>query len=263
MPLAQSLWSTEQIHGVAVSGLLARALERAVGAAGRDDLVPARYHVDLFRPARMEVTTTSAVVVREGPRLMLLDAVVEQSDGVVARATATFLKPSAEADGSVWSATDRPVPPPDDVAPTSGEHHVPFFASEQPWSNNFSEHQNPGRHQTWQTAMPIVVDENCTPFQAAASVADAASLVTNWGAAGVEHINTDISLTLARLPESTSLGLRALDHVAADGLAVGVAEVFDRRGPLGTATVAALVNTRRSVDLAGSGGDKPKGMPGV
>uniref|UniRef100_UPI0028B2466F acyl-CoA thioesterase domain-containing protein n=1 Tax=Nocardioides stalactiti TaxID=2755356 RepID=UPI0028B2466F len=104
MPLAQSLWSADQMHGVAVSGLLARALERTVAESGRDDLVPARYHVDLFRPARMTLTSASATVVREGPRLMLVDAVVEQDGAAVARASATFLKRSEPASGAVWSA---------------------------------------------------------------------------------------------------------------------------------------------------------------
>ncbi|WP_246086690.1 hypothetical protein [Nocardioides humi] len=99
--------------------------------------------------------------------------------------------------------------------------------------------------------------EECTPFQAVASIADATSMVTNWGDRGVEHINTDIDLALCRLPDSSRLGLRATDHVAADGIAVGTAEVFDSTGPIGTATVTSLANTRRTVDL--SAGVEPRG----
>lgn len=249
--IARSLWREDQMHGVAVSGLLARVLEQAVAEAGRSELVPARYHVDLFRPALMTTTRATASIVREGPRLMLLDAVVEQDGEPVARASATFLAPSEPAPGAVWSATDRPVPPPADLLPAPGEHHVPMFASEAPWSDDFAVHQNGGRHQTWQTAVPIVLGEECTPFQAVASVADATSMVTNWGSGGVEHINTDISLALSRLPDGVRLGLRATDHVASDGIAVGTAEVYDATGPIGTATVTALANTRRTVDLRG------------
>ncbi|WP_344113319.1 acyl-CoA thioesterase domain-containing protein [Nocardioides humi] len=258
LPLAQSLWRDDQMHGVAVSGLLARALEHAVIDAGRTGLVPARYHVDLFRPARMTTTTASARIVREGPRLVLLDAVVEQDGEVVARAGATFLASSAAAPGQVWSAPgERPTPPPAALLPEPGEHHVPIFASAAPWSDSFGDHQNAGRHQTWQTAIPIVYGEECTPFQAVASIADATSMVTNWGDRGVEHINTDIDLALCRLPDSSRLGLRATDHVAADGIAVGTAEVFDSTGPIGTATVTSLANTRRTVDL--SAGVEPRG----
>ena len=258
LPLAQSLWREDQMHGVAVSGVLARALEHALADAGRTGLVPARYHVDLFRPARMVTTTASARIVREGPRLVLLDAVVEQDGEVVARAGATFLAPSAAAPGAVWrSPEEPPTPPPADLLPPAGRHHVPLFASAAPWSDHFGDHQNAGRHQTWQTAVTIVDGEECTPFQAVASIADATSMVTNWGEAGVEHINTDIDLALCRMPDGTRLGLRARDHIAADGIAVGTAEVYDTTGVVGTATVTALANTRRTVDL--SAGVSPRG----
>ena len=258
LPLAQSLWRDDQMHGVAVSGLLARALEGAVAGAGRAGLVPARYHVDLFRPARMITTTTTARIVRDGPRLVLVDAAVEQEGEVVARAGATFLAASADAPGEVWTAPgERPVPPPADLRPPAGEHHVPLFASAAPWSDDFAHHQNAGRHQTWQTAISIVAGEECSPFQAVASIADATSMVTNWGSDGVEYINTDIDLALCRLPDSSRLGLRAADRLAHDGIAVGVAEVFDSTGPVGTATVTSLVNTRRTVDL--SAGVEPRG----
>lgn len=263
LPLAQSLWRSDQMHGVAVSGLLARALEGAVVAAGRPELVPARYHVDLFRPARMLATAVSASVVREGPRLMLVDAVITQEGEVVARGSATFLRPTANPEGEVWTAEDRPAGPPEDLTPPTGEHHVPLFASDQPWSDNFGEHQNAGRHQTWQTAMPIVQDEECTPFQAVASIADAASMVTNWGSGGVQFINTDIGLVLSRLPDGVVLGLRTVAHVADDGIAAGTAEVFDRRGPIGTVTVSSLANTRRTVDFTSFDAEGHKGPPGA
>ena len=43
----------------------------------------------------------------------------------------------------------------------------------------------------------------------------------------------------------------------ADGIVVGTAEVFDSTGVVGTATVTALANTRRTVDL--SAGVEPRG----
>lgn len=252
LPLAQSLWRSDQMHGVAVSGLLARALERAVDDAGRGELVPARYHVDLFRPARMIPTTARATVVKEGPRLLLVDAVVEQEGAVVARASGSFLLPSENPEGAVWTSPEqRPTPPPLELAPLDVEHHVPIFASNAPWSDNFGDHQNDGRHETWHIAVPIVEGEECTPFQAVASVADATSMVTNWGAGGVEYINTDIDLALSRRPTGISIGLRATDHLAHAGIAAGTAEVFDRDGSLGTATVTSLANARRTVDLSG------------
>ena len=261
-PIAAGLWSADTVHGVAASGLLAKGMEEELGGSSGVELVPARYHVALFRPARMTTTRVRVTVVRRGPRLALLDAELVQDDPerpgeevVCSRASATFLRPTEATTGAVWGPPDRPVPPPPELAPETDEPHVPWFHSAAGWSQSFADHQNAGRHATWQTALPTVAGEKMTPFQAVASIADATSMVTNWGGGGIEYINTDISLALARLPTGVQVGLRSLDHVSSDGLAVGTAEVFDRDGVLGTATVASLANTRRTVDLSHEGVD--------
>ena len=248
--LACSLWSADQMHGVALSGAMARSLEQAVAAVGRSELRPTRYTVDLFRPARMSPCRISTTVVREGPRLLLVDAVLTQEDKAVARASAVFLRPTAQAPGEVWEPDTTFAPPPLDLAPVSDRPRVPLFASEQiGWSTAFADHQNGERKMTWQTGVPVLPDEPLSGFVAAASVADAASMVTNWGSQGVEHINSDITLTLARTPVSLEIGLAAVDRVSADGIATGTVTVFDRQGRLGTAVVSALANAKRSVDF--------------
>jgi hypothetical protein len=250
-PLACSMWSDDQLHGVALSGALARAAEQTLAATGRDDLRPARWVVDLFRAARMRPCTFTTEVVREGSRICLVDVTLTQDGERVARASATFLKPSQTAPGEVWHPAERPTPPPLDVAPESDEPRVPFLRSSAGWSQNFTEHQNSDRKASWSSAIPVVPDEPLSPFQAVAAAADGASMVTNWGTRGVEYINTDIALTLAREPVGVEIGLLATDRVEHDGIASGTTAVFDRAGALGTVTVAALANARRRVDMGG------------
>ncbi|MDN5895720.1 MAG: thioesterase family protein [Nocardioides sp.] len=247
--LAKSLWSEDQMHGVALSGALAHTAEQALADLGREDLRPARLSVDMFRPARMLPCQLRSEVVREGPRIVLVDVTLLQEDTAVARAGVAFLKPGANTDGVVWSANDRPTPPPVETAPVGEEPHVPFFESDAGWSQNFAEHQSASRKATWQTGIPVVDGEPATPFTAAASIADATSMVCNWGSLGVEYINTDITLTLSRLPDGLQVGLRSRDRVENDGIAVGTATVFDRTGPIGTSVVTALANARRTVDF--------------
>jgi hypothetical protein len=248
--IARSLWRADQMHGVATSGALARELERAVAALGRDDLRPARYTVDLFRAPSMAACTVRSSVAREGSRLCLMDAFLEQDGNVVARAGAIFLAPTENPPAAVWSSGEVPEPPPLELAPVSEDVRVPLFSSEEAgWSQAFGEHQNGSRKQTWQTGLPVVLGEKPSPFQAVAGVADATSMVMNWGAAGVEYINTDILLALSRLPVSSEIGLSARERFAHDGIAVGTAVVFDREGPIGTSTVTSLANARRSVDF--------------
>jgi len=248
--LARSLWSENQMHGVALSGALARALEGQVAELGRTDLRPARYTVDLFRPAAMALCRTTTRVVREGKRLCLVDATVEQDGQAVARASALFLKVGDPATGDVWEPTDSPQPPPLDLAPPTDQPHVPYFASEGVgWDESFGAHQNSGRKTTWQVGVAVVPEEVPSGFVVAASVADSTSMVTNWGSNGVEYINTDITLTLARLPVGREIGLHAIDRVSHDGIAVGTATVFDRQGRLGTAVVTSIANVKRSVNF--------------
>ncbi len=249
--IARSMWSDNQMHGVAISGALSRAIEHCVDDAGRDDLRPARMTVDLFRPATMDPCLVTTEIVREGRRICLVDALLTQDGQRVARASAIFLKPSASAAGEVWAPSERPEPPPEDVAPVSSEPRVPFFHSDAGWTQKFGDHQDGSRKASWNTGLPVVSGEEVTPFQAVAAMADGASLVTNWGSEGVQYINTDITLTLARLPEGVEVGLAAVDRVEHDGIAVGTATVFDRSGALGTAVVTSLVNARRTVDFDG------------
>jgi hypothetical protein len=248
--VARSLWKHDQMHGVATSGALARAAEHAVIAAGRSDLRPARFTVDLFRAPTMGPCHFTTTVVREGSRIMLVETTLYQENEARARAIALFLREAENPDGRVWTSADIPQPPPLDIAPVTDQPHVPFFFSDRiGWSQNFAEHQNGDRKMTWQFPIPVVAGETTTPFQGLAGAADSTSMVCNWGDQGVQYINTDVNLSISRLPLSQEIGLAALNWHANDGIAIGSAIVFDREGPFGTTMVTSLANARRSVDF--------------
>ncbi|MGO4256883.1 thioesterase family protein [Marmoricola sp. RAF53] len=247
--IARSLWKADQMHGVATSGALGRAVERAVLDTGRTDLSPARFTVDLFKAPTMDPCRTETTIVREGSRLVLVDAELVQGGVTVARASGLFLKRTENPVGDVWSPVEAPTPPPLDVAPVSEEPRVPIFSSAAGWSQDFAEHQNAGRKQTWQTTLAVVAGEETTPFQGLCGAADSTSMVVNWGDAGVQYINTDITLAISRVPVSREIGLSATSWYSHDGIATGTATVFDRLGPIGTSTVTSLSNARRAVDF--------------
>ena len=246
--LAISSWGADHVHGVAVSGALARCAERA--AAHRPELTPAKHAVDLFRPVRRRGCRLDATVVRESGRIALVDVVLSQDGEPVARSSTTFVRPSETPSGGTWEPAERPGPPPVDLGAAHRRPHVPMLRSAADWSQDFGDHQNAGRKTSWNCAVPVVRDEPLTPFQAAAATADGASLVTNWGTHGVEHINTDLTLVLARLPRGVEVGLHAVDRVEVDGVMTGTAAVFDREGPIGSVVVTGLANTRKTIDLA-------------
>ncbi|MEI2712304.1 MAG: thioesterase family protein [Nocardioides sp.] len=247
--LAASSWSKNQMHGLAVSGALARAIEGRVDELGRADMRPARITVDLFQPATMTPATVETTVLREGRRILMVEATLVQEDRRPARAAAIFLAPDEAPDGVVWEPSERPEAPDPSVVPESQEPRVPFLHSDIGWSQDFKAHQNSSRKTIWQVGIPIVEGEEPTPFQMVASLADSTSLVCNWGDQGVQFINTDLTVGISRLPSSREMGFRAVERTEQDGIAIGVAEVFDRDGLIGQSMVTSLVNAKRSVDF--------------
>ena len=104
------------------------------------------------------------------------------------------------------------------------------------------------RRGTWHLPASIVLGEEPTGFVAGACVADVINVVSNWGDSGLQHINTDVTLALSRVPDPGGMGLLALDRHEDHGIAVGTAALFDRYGRCGTVTTVALANTAKAVD---------------
>ncbi|MGW5515206.1 acyl-CoA thioesterase domain-containing protein [Nocardia africana] len=244
-PGAASGWGAEHMRGLAVSGALAREAERTVDTLGRGDLQPVRWTLDMFRAARMQPSTTSATVMRDGPRVCLIDTVLHQDGEPVARASALYLRPSETPGGAVWSGGTTPAPPAADHAP--GDRERLYFDLEHGWGEWTDNFATVDRKQVWHFPIPIVHGESLTPFQSAASIADVTNLISNLGSAGLEFINPDVTMTIARLPRGTELGLALTERVEHHGIAVGTAVAFDRHGVIGTVTASAVANARRAV----------------
>ncbi|KAA9156578.1 thioesterase family protein [Amycolatopsis acidicola] len=248
-PSAFSRWgSGDQLRGMAVSGLLARAAE-PVAQEGGAALQPARWTLDLLRPASADPCVAVADVVRRGRRLCLVEAFLYQKDKLVARASGLFLATSLPPDGRTWSPAEWFSAPPPALHPTSETEPRLYYSEKVGWTSSPAQHQNAARKMLWQCPYPVVLGEKPTPFQHTAMAADIVNLVANWGDHGIEFINADVTLALARLPEAgAEVGLAAELRVEHEGVATGTATVFDRTGALGTATVTGLRNGPGTVD---------------
>jgi hypothetical protein len=248
LPASASGWSPNQIRGMAVSGAVARATERTADQEF-PDMQPARWAVDLFRPARVRPTTVTTTIVRHGRRVGVIDAELRQEDRLVARSRALFVRPSPTPTGQVWRPDRILSTPPPDMAPTGDDPRL-YYSAERGWTAGSNSHSNDSHKRVWHFAIELIEGERPTPFQLTAGVADLTSLVVNWGSAGVEFINADIDMVLTRLPSSMELGLSAIDRAQDSGVAVGSAILFDRDGPFGSASVVALANPVAGVDPA-------------
>jgi acyl-coenzyme A thioesterase PaaI-like protein len=241
--LANGPWGAT-ISGHVTGGLLGHVLDRDGGDA---DLQPARLTVDLLRPAAMAALTARTEVLRNGRRLKLIEAELVQSGTVVARASALFLRRGEQPPGEVWSgeATMPPLPERDGNALEGGMRVWTYgrSAADAGPGVDLTEWGHDGPKFVWvHEPNSVVAGTELTPFTRAAMAGDVASSLTHYGTAGLQYLNADYTLTLSRLPDGPDIGLAALTQSNADGVAAGSAAVFDRRGPIGAATVTALAN---------------------
>ncbi|MFC4373645.1 acyl-CoA thioesterase domain-containing protein [Nocardia halotolerans] len=239
--LAVSRWSPNQLHGVAVCGLLATEAEKHSPGAG---FVPAKFTVDLFQQVCAEPIELRSAVVRTGNRIKVADAWLVQQGRTRARASVTFLAATEDPPGTVWRPPHTlPVP---DQRLDHPEGATPLFKSgDADWITDFATVRDAERKVAWHNLPTLVAGAPFSPFQRAAAIGDLTNLVCHWGSHGVGYINADMTLTLSRLPAGPELGLQALDHVADAGVAVSTASLYDRAGRLGTCMITAIANDRR------------------
>ncbi|MFE3545744.1 thioesterase family protein [Nocardia sp. NPDC059177] len=254
--IAVSPWSDAMLSGTGVCGLLARELEGHCP----EGFVPARLTVDLYQPVANAPFEFRSEVVRRGSRITVVDAALVQEGRERVRATALFLTPGAEPPGQVWSSAEElPMPP---ERPVSPDGAPPLFKSgEREWDSDFIANQNADRKFAWHNLPALVAGEKITPFQRAAVLGDATNHVCHWGSEGAGYINADVTVTLSRLPAGAELGLRADNTIAADGVSIGTATLYDRLGPVGVCVVTTLSNARRQVDFTTAttvGADEPR-----
>lgn len=246
LPFSASGWSSDQIRGMAVSGALARATEQ-VASQLMPEMVPARWTVDLFRLARVRPTTAATTILKQGGRIGIIDAVLLQDGRPVARSRALFARTNRSLTGHVWRPEHPFRVPPQDLVPADGELRV-YYTEASGWTARSEELRKNSPRQIWHFPIVLVENEHPTPFQMVAAVADVSSPVVNTGQDGLEFINVDIDLAVTRLPASMEVGLLALDRSENGGVSVGTVVLFDREGPLGSATTVALASPGSHID---------------
>jgi Acyl-CoA thioesterase N-terminal domain len=228
-----------------VGGILGHVLERD---AGDPDFQPARLTVDLFRPAALAPVRVDTDITRQGRRLKLVDAVMTQDDTVVARASGLFLRRGEQPADEIWTSpvTMPPLPATPDQIPRGLAMLVWTYGNNDHTPGpdfGLSAWAHAGPKYIWvRDIRPLIEGEPLTPFTRAAMAGDMVSSLTHYGPSGLQFINADYTLTLARLPRGPYLGLAALTHYSHGGVATGVATVVDQFGPIGSGVATALAN---------------------
>jgi hypothetical protein len=240
---AAGFWGRTTLAGQVVSGVVGRAVERG---GGDSSWRVARLTVDLVRMTTFANLQVSTSVVHTSRRITVVEAVIEQDKRVVARGTGLLVKRVGPAVANrVWSAAVS-MPPPPETFPDARDRLldglVAFAGDDRDGVSDpdrWSSEDKP-KYLWWDLDHELVAGEQMSPLTRAAFLADTANPLTGWGTDGLKVINADVTLTLARDPEGTVLGLEARDYLPGHGATTATAVMHDRRGPIGTVSVVSL-----------------------
>jgi len=239
-PSARGPWNPNSLHGRVIAGLLGAEIERLHGSA---DFVPARLTVDMYRLPDLSAVEVTTRVVRQGNRIKVVDAEFVSGGISAGRATCQLLKRTVNPAGNVWKPPSWRVPAPGDIAPpTDGRSGMGGMWATRRIAGDFGA---VGEKRIWISEVRELIEGRAlTPFVRVAVSADFVSPFANAGDAGLEFINSDVTLYLHREPSTEWIGYEVINHGATDGVAIGECFLYDEIGPIGSATCAALAQRR-------------------
>jgi hypothetical protein len=226
------------LHGRLLAGLAARAVE---DADHHPELRIARLTVDMFRSPPMSALQVATRIIRSGRRVRVMEVSIRSADVEVARASALLLRRGPHPDGVPWHAPAWHAPLPETLpvpsdADENGGWEIRLISPGGFWS---AERKQLWTRDRWQ----LVAGEDLSPAVRAAIAADLPNPMANSSAEGLQFINADLTLFLARPPVSEWIGVEVSGHLGHDGIAVGTCTLYDTTGAIGSATVCAITNT--------------------
>jgi Thioesterase-like superfamily len=242
----RSNWDREIQHGSPPLALMTKLIEELAGDA---PMRIGRVSMDILGAIPVAPVSVRAWVDRPGSRISLLAAKMMAAraggpDRAVARVSAWLLATSDTAD----VATDRFAPLVEgeaDPLPHSWQGATGYLEAIS-WRRQ-RELDN-GSPVVWMSPLAHLVDaEPMTPVQRLALVVDCA----NGAGAAIDpaafvFMNTDTAMHLHRVPTGEDFALRARGSIGPDGIGATTADIFDRRGFIGTCAQALLVQRRRA-----------------
>ena len=227
-------WDPAACHAGPPTAMIARALERVLPSARLT-----RITVDLDRPVPMAGFRVVAEVVRSGRTVSATRASLLDTDG----------KERVRAVGSHLAIGDL-----GSVATTA--HRVATLAESAPGGFPIERGEGTGRGfpdaveiryppgegpglgptTMWMRAIPLLPDEEPTPFQRICPLADCSNAMSrNAAPTEMQFMNTDLTITLHRDPVGEWLGSQAVGRWEPTGIGFADALLFDDVGVVGRA----------------------------
>jgi hypothetical protein len=243
-------WYPGGLHGGATGALVGRALADAVADPA---LRLVRVTYELVRPAMVGALSVATELVRPGRRVTLMDASLQDGDGVeVLRARGLFTRPASFSAGP--ADTPPPFAGPEAGTPNDWMRSDPMFATHgvemRFVQGGFAV---PGPSIAWfRLQVPMIAGEPITPIERIAAAGDFGNGISSeldW-----DHhsfINPDLTLYIERDPVDEWVALQSETRVVAGSAAMATSVLWDRRGRIGLAVQSLLVAQLQPEPAAG------------
>ena len=238
--LCRGPWDPDACHAGPPTGMLARAAERLVPGQRL-----ARITVDLIRPIPHAGFRVTGEVTRTGRTVSTTQLALVGADGRVA-ATARGLHMAPRPTAALPTATSD-MPRLGDATPGAfaiprGRHDLPMFAEAVEMRYPSGEDHRPGPTTAWMRTVPLLPDEDVSPFARICPLADCGNAISrNAEPDAFSFMNTDLTLVLHREPIGEWFGTQSVSRWEPDGFGMSDSLLFDDRGPVGRALQTLIV----------------------
>lgn len=245
---ARGPWSEHHCHAGPPTGLIARAIEFLVPTQRLTRLT-----VNLTRPVPHAGFSVDATLVRQGRTVSITTADITDGEGkVCATAHGLLMQPQED---FPFPTHQQSIGSPDDATP--GPFPIEQTLHDKPAFNGagvqtrYPEGEKPGPGPTtvWLKTVPLLPDEDTSPFQRICPLADCGNAISrNAEASEVNFMNPDLTLVLQRDPIGQWLGSQAEGYWESNGIGMADALLFDQSGVVGRAIQTLLLRPVQSVD---------------
>lgn len=234
-------WDPNACHAGPPTGLLARASELAV-----PDQQLVRITVDLTRPVPHAGFRIETEVVRSGRTVSSTEMrLFDHTDKQVVIARGLHMRTDELGD-----LPTTPYPQPDfaEAAPGSfpilhAAHDLPFFAQGVEARYNPGDLPTPGPTRAWLRTLPLLDDEDPSPFQRICPLADCGNAFSRLADdfETFAFMNTDLTVLLHRAPIGEWFGMDSVSRWEPTGLGMSDSLLFDTEGAVGRALQSLLI----------------------
>ncbi|MBX2839199.1 MAG: thioesterase family protein [Gammaproteobacteria bacterium] len=241
-------WDEHACHAGPPTGLLARALEQQVA-----DQQLVRITVDLLRAIPFAGFTIDASTVRQGRTVSTTSATLLSLEGKpIVTAKGLHMKPQPTYAYNTHSVSyGIPENAHQGLFPIRhSRHNKAFFSGTGVQVRYPDEHDhNPGPTTAWLKTVPLLNDEEPSPFQRMCPMADCGNAFSrNNDLQEVAFLNTDLTVMLFRAPVGDWMGSHSEGFWEPNGIGLADAQLFDEIGVVGRALQTLLLkpNTANS-----------------